>query len=284
MTIRKMIFKLIRPIFELFKKTPQSAHVMFAILEKINMIYCEHYLKLKSRSKIPSNNFNSDVFLICIAFNNSKLIKKQIQLFKKNVSPNHILVIADNSSSKEKRGEIEKICQDEKIIYLNLPKNPRKQVNLSHSLALNWVYYNFILKTQPFGFGFIDHDIFPLERINIKNKLEHYDVYGLKQERKNKNLSIWYLWAGFCFYKTSFMKMHHPNFSSVVISNWYDHVGLDTGGGNFEQIYKYNIAKVLFAECSNKNINLGELIDTWYHIGKASFISKHDLDKIIEQL
>ena len=229
MNPRKIILKIVRPFFELGRKNALSARIMYSILKKINDSYTKKYLERKITIDIPKDQFKDSVLLICVSFNNSDLIKKQIELFKKNASADHILIIADNSSVEQKRLEIREICERENIFYLDLPENPRKQANLNHSIALNWIYYNFVLNVTPLGFGFIDHDIFPLTEINIKSILREYDAYGLKMELQKKNISVWYLWAGFCFYQTSFISKFKPNFDSVSFSNKSNYLELDTG-------------------------------------------------------
>jgi hypothetical protein len=249
----------------------------------VNNIYNAFYLKKKINISFLNNLPKDNLWIVCVAFNNSILIKKQIESFRKNAGSEITLIIADNSSDKNKRDIIKIMCEQEKICYIDLPKNPRTQVNLNHSLSLNWIYYNIIKEEQPFAFGFIDHDIFPLSKIDIKEKLNTYDAYGLKQERNRDNIQAWYLWAGFCFYRTAYLNSFKPNFSSVVISNWKNGIGLDTGGGNFERIYKNSNIKVLFAK-KQIDSNGSEIIDNWMHIAKASFKNQNDIDNIIKKI
>ncbi|MFZ2038545.1 MAG: flippase [Minisyncoccia bacterium] len=282
--IRKIFLKLAWPFFKLGKKNYWSTSLIYYILEKINKLYLTSYLKKEVPIEIPTGKYKKDVLLICVSFNDPSLIQKQIELFKKNLSANHVLIIADNSSLLQKRIEIKEICKKENIYYLDLPKNPRRQANLSHSLALNWIYYNFVLKVEPFGFGFIDHDIFSTKNANIKNLLEKYDLYGLKQERQKNNFTAWYLWAGFCFYRYSYIKQFKPNFDSMLVSDGHNHLELDTGGGNYRIFYENSGGKVLFAKQDINRKNGEEIIDEWYHIGKASSKTKEEIDIVINSL
>jgi hypothetical protein len=276
-------FKKLRPLHEFIREKRWAGHIMLLVEDTMNNFISYLYVKRKIDISFLNNLPKNNLWIICVAFNNPILIKKQIESFRKNAGSEITLIIADNSSDKNKRDIIKTICEQEKICYIDLPKNPRTQASLSHSLSLNWIYYNIIKEEQPFAFGFIDHDIFPLSKIDIKEKLNTYDAYGLKQERNRDDIHTWYLWAGFCFYRTAYLNSFKPNFSSVAISNWKNSIGLDTGGGNFERVYKNSNIKVLFAK-KQIDSNGSEIIDNWMHIAKASFKNQNDIDNIIKKI
>jgi glycosyltransferase involved in cell wall biosynthesis len=278
------VFKKIRPLHEYIREhSVWLAHIMFLFEEKMNTTVNYFYLKKRSDVSCVKKLSRNAIWIFCVAFNNPPLIEKQIELFQKNSDENTILIIADNSSDTKKRTTIQHICEKGNVRYINLPKNPRTQPSLNHGLALNWLYYNVIKKEHPWAFGFIDHDIFPTRTIDIAGKLNDHDAYGLKIERKNGALSAWYLWPGFCFYQGNYFNNVKPNFSCVIISRWNGYVGLDTGGGNFEKIYKNNPGTILFAT-KKTSANGSEIIDDWFHVAKASFKKPEELYDIMTAL
>lgn len=283
---RKKILKTIRPIYELAKKNRVTANVMFFFLESINGIfsYLYNFKKPNFLYKVKDREFYTDkLVIISVAFNNVDLIRKQIELSSVYFSEDYIFVVADNSNNLLKRKELRNLCISRDVCYVDLPKNLRMQPSLSHGLALNWLFYNFIKPLQPGSFGFIDHDIFPLSKINILDKLKNVSFYGLKQERSNDYLNAWYLWAGFCFFKFSKLKNKKINFSPVVIFDWSGYFRLDTGGGNFKNIYKkIPISDCLFSNYKH-NKDDSEKIDEWLHLRKASFKSNKDLNSLLEK-
>ncbi len=246
--------------------------------------------RLRGRSIIPKilatqPSFTQMSLLISISFNNPILVEKQIHECKKYAPQNTQLIIADNSRDKKARRQIAALCAREQIIYIPLPKNHRQQPNLSHSSALNWVYYNFVCTVEPLNFGFIDHDIFPVEHITIADTLGQTPIYGLRQDRQSVDKKAWYLWAGFCFFRFAFVKTLPLNFSCIVLSDWQSFLGLDTGGGNFSVLYK-NIppTSVTFATQTLKTATRHEKIDGWWHLQKASFQTSTEINQSLSHV
>lgn len=285
--LRKKILKTIRPAYELAKKNRITANIMFSSLEFINGIfsYLYNFKKPNFLHNIKDAEFYADkLVIISVAFNNVDLIRKQIELSSVCFPADHIFVVADNSNNLLKRKEMRDLCVSSDVCYIDLPKNLRTQANLSHGLVLNWLFYSFIKTIKPYAFGFIDHDIFPLEKVNIKEKLNNFSFYGLQNKKDNDYLKAWYLWAGFCFFKLSELSNKKINFSSVVVSDWRGYLELDTGGGNFESVYKdIDANDVLFAKYSLGE-NGTEYIDEWQHISKASFKEAGDLLLLLNKL
>jgi hypothetical protein len=179
--------------------------------------------------------------IVSIAFNNEFLVEQQIRLIKKHLQDkNYTHIIADNSTDKEKRKRIQGICARYHIAYISLPFNPvykfLKKASYAHGMAMNWVYYNFIQYRRPAIFGFIDHDLFPIENYSVREQFEKYpnqDFFGVLRDRTQG----WYLWAGLCFYKFDKIKSYKINFNPYVYRGIY----LDTGGTNYVRMYsKYN--------------------------------------------
>ncbi len=271
---RKVLLKSIRPFYESAKKIKPLGHIMFSLLEmyneKISNDYCS--IQMNESDYIQCENNANRIDIISVAFNNEKVIEFQIEKTKKYLKGSYNFIVADNSNMQEKSEIIKEICKKNNISYFKLPQNPWKQANLNHSVALNWIYKNYVLKRKPEIFGFLDHDIFPEKEVMIEEKFNNGKLmYGRIQEKTStNNKNFWYLWAGFCFFKTDYILNKKVNFSSVILSGWNYYVELDTGGGNYKDIYSsINPKEVNGAAVYFKNEE--EHIDEWVHIGKTSF-------------
>lgn len=219
----------------------------------------------------------SEIDLVTIAYNNTHVLKHQIRKVKKNVIDKDLsYIIADNSDNLEKKLEIKDICDNENILYIEVPKPLDNSYKIggskSHSAALNWVYYRIIKERQPKFFGFLDHDIYPLKEVSIASYLADRPFFGKKDMRKDYS----YLWPGFCFFEFDYVKDLKLDFSPVKVGDSY----LDTGGGLWYELYSkvnmddFNLPKTI----QYPLINLGydypenvEFIDeSWFHSVNAS--------------
>ena len=208
---------------------------------------------------------------LVIAFEQPWALNWLLQMANKNVSDMTLLVF-DNSRNHSKRIEIEAICKKNKTRYLALPRNPTRHVNRSHGMAMTWIYHNVVRAINPRIFGFIDHDLIPVRKVSIADKLTDQPVYGLLNQNK---LGFWSLWAGYCFFAYAGTKGKPINFL-------YDFSrDLDTGGRNWNSLYRdldrrqLRIAvseNVSMTVPSIKNPRLVQFIDEhWLHIGGISY-------------
>lgn len=255
--------------------------------------------KIKSsyvESKFCSiNNNQKSLFLITVAFNDEILIQNQIERIKEYLKDdNYCHIIVDNSSVTAKRKAIATVCDKQNITYIPVPKIiscciSKISGGVSHGTAMNWAYYNIIHVMKPDYFGFIDHDLFPVENYHVMNKLCGQDMYGTLRNR----MKGWYIWAGFCFYKYAFIKDIQMNFLPKVFHGEY----FDTGGANYSLLYKdQDLNKLLFTSdttlrIQNSNTNIYQynqiyhndciqIIDNnWIHIVHASCIK----DKVLQK-
>lgn len=99
---------------------------------------------------------------------------------------------------------------------------------------MEWLCHGFITellkKIEPKVFGFIDHDLLPVKKINFNTSIKiQHGFYGLYRAKKG----YWNLWAGYCFY--SFNKV-----KSLPLNWLYDFsCYLDTGGRNWDPLYRF---------------------------------------------
>jgi len=191
---------------------------------------------------------SAHIDLITVAFNNEVIVEHQIRLVKKYCTDSsYTHIIADNSSSREKRKKIFDVCKKYSVAYISMPYNlarmlamlNRPSSSYSHGFALNWLYYNVVKVRQPYIFGFLDHDLFPLKPFSVADKLQRQELYGERRDRQ----TAWYLWAGFCFFLLDAVKSISLNFAPTKVGGVY----LDTGGANYQLLYKrYNMEQLQF--------------------------------------
>ena len=168
------------------------------------------------------------VDIVVITFNNLQILRHQARLIKKYLPGNYNYIVADNSSDKSIRKEIREFCIENNISYVSLPPNHLKR-SYSHATALNWVYYKIICPRRPDIFGYIDHDLFPISKVDITEKMSNQPIYGLLRERP----PYWYLFAGLCFFKFNFVEKKKIDFMPRKEAGIY----LDTGGSNWHSLY-----------------------------------------------
>lgn len=248
------------------------------------------------------------MYIITIAYNEENLIRKQIELVKrfvKDVDYHHVIV--DNSPQKGKRRLIRKICQENEVEYIPVPRYIDKLIStrlfwfgVSHGAALNWMFYKFLIYRKPECFALLDHDIFPIKDCNLTEALGDRDFYGVKRDRGTG----WYLWPGYSIFKLNVFSSKKVNFLPLM----YKGAFLDAGGGNYRVLYKdYDIKEVAFAADKTcrvvntegvKDVYHGDCIqyidDSWLHLingsnyarieGKEKVIAKviADMDKSIQ--
>ena len=230
----------------------------------------QQILGLRDNISVKSSN---ELEIVTIAFNNDDVIRHQIKLIRKNLLDNYRYTVADNSTDPGKRARIFNICKECDVPYIKLKPYSGLSPSVSHGMALNWIYRNYIRVKKPHFFGFIDHDIFPVTPHSIAAYLKESPVYGHMQQRALKGRDIWYLWAGFCFFDYDFVKNRKLDFTPTK--------GLDTGGRNWKSLYSHlNKYKIKVPQhryekfLPNNNISkvrdFYEYIGDWVHVFDAS--------------
>ena len=248
------------------------------LTEKRNSLYYQLYISFPHSHKfskrydefIDQTNYLINQNIICvIAFENPLVIDWLLRLATKNCNEFTILII-DNSRKNKLRSEIKKVCIKHQTHYFSLPYNPTRHPNRSHALAMGWVYYNIIVKIAPKYFGFIDHDMLTIAKVNFPS-INSQKCYGLINQVDNS----WFLWAGYSFFNYQLTKEYFFNFL-------YDFSRkLDTAGRLYDSIYKnikladFKGAKIYFAKIiidqKNQLDNITIIDDKWLHIGNISY-------------
>lgn len=201
------------------------------IKEFRNDFFCNQYIAKASLSPLPQEqfvSFKNKPVIGLVAFNVPQLIEWSLKVnmvYLKEVN----FMVFDNSSNLACRKEIQKICEERKVPYVSLPINVVKHPSRSHGLALSWIFNNVIKKMEPSFFGFIDHDLFALQEIDLVKMMSDAPFYGVLKESPWS----WNLWAGFSFYRYEAIKPYPLNFLNDRPN------GLDTGGRNWHVLYTH---------------------------------------------
>lgn len=168
--------------------------------------------------------------LVTIAFNDWQLLEWQTTLVARHI-PHAIHLVIDNSPDDGAANRNQCLCHNRGIHYFRLPPNPwtGRNPSRSHGLAMNWSWHHLLRPAQPSAFGFIDHDLLPLEPSDPFAQLASLPCWGDKRWAGSR----WFLWAGFCFYRWD--AVHHLPLDFGL--DWF--AGLDTGGANWEVLYRH---------------------------------------------
>jgi len=179
------------------------------------------------------------------------------------------LVVLDNSRNPARRAEVLQVCSDAGVPCLALPPNGTRHVNRSHGMALSWTWHNVIRPLQPEVFAFLDHDLLPLKRVSLRERIGDRPLFGLLRDREHG----WHLWAGYSVFRYDAVR-------GLVLNFLYDFSrDLDTGGRNWRPLYRhYNRAQLRFARRWIGPLSLGgetrqmEVIDDrWLHLGGVGY-------------
>ena len=208
---------------------------------------------------------------LVIAFEQPWALNWLLRMANRNVADMTVLVF-DNSRNESKRIEIEQVCKRNKAPYLALPPNSSRHVNRSHGMAMTWVYHNVVRAISPRIFGFIDHDLIPVRKASIADRIADQPLYGLVNVGK---FGFWSLWAGYSFFDYVVSKDKTINFL-------YDFSrDLDTGGRNWESLYRdldrRNLRFASFDYVSTKVPGIDEprkaqYVDgNWLHLGGMGY-------------
>jgi len=229
------------------------------------------FYNTKAETEINSGILDKNTLtIITIAFNSPQLFELQSKFLKKFIDCKFHYVIVDNSSNSKASKRIEDYCTKSKITYLKIPKTVYRDLDgsTSHGYALNWAYAQVVRRYRIKKFGFIDHDLYPIKKMNLDKVLDTYPIWGRKQYRGDR----WYVWPGLFFIDRRKIKK--------VKLNFLPDIGLDTGGSNWLIFFhKYKKEKIpamkhrvkYFRKTDgSKQNDAVEYIGDWLHIINTS--------------
>ena len=169
---------------------------------------------------------SAKLFVFVVAFNDVELVGLQNRALKKYMDDPYEYLVVDNSSKEDRSKKIKAYCLTNNLSYVRLPKNPGMDGSLSNGFALNWIYANLVQRFKPRSFGFMDHDLMPVEKISIEDHFSLGDSWGIISYHRtfhNLWLARFSWWAGCAFF-------HSAYFDSKGTPNFLPGWGMDTGG------------------------------------------------------
>lgn len=148
----------------------------------------------------------NQIDLFVIGFGRPDLLREQTRLLKKNLMDRFGLCVIDNTP-RPAHLHMEAVCRELKIGYLHAPGEKHM-----HHDALNFAAAH-AATIGSSHFGFLDHDVFPLRRTSLLDKIEPRGFYGVGQRHgPTGNL---YLWPGFCFFSSKWLDGRRLNFDGI---------------------------------------------------------------------
>lgn len=194
--------------------------------------------------------------LVAVAFNNPTILEEQIRLLTKNLTDTFQLTVGDNSPDESLRRRNQQVCEEAGVAYIELPSGPfQGNPSKSHVAALTWLYRNYLVPRNAPYVGTLDHDILPIRKTSILDRLRGRQVYGLLGENTHAAApeeDHWYLWPGFSFFETRHLTGESVDFMPVQAKR------LDTGGGNWALFAKLDRSLVTVADPRFEHVRPGD--------------------------
>lgn len=209
----------------------RAAPIQYAAKQLRNDAWLAVYKRRRPRALAPfleeTARFRRGNIALVVAFEQPWALDLLLRMAERNLTDTRLLVF-DNSRRAGAREEIQRVCRDRGAPYLPLPPNRTRHINRSHGMAMTWIFHNVVCAIQPRLFAFLDHDLVPLHRIALAQRLGEQPFFG----GLHASAWAWSLWAGYCVYDFPSVARHPLNFL-------YDFsLGLDTGGRNWAGLYR----------------------------------------------
>jgi hypothetical protein len=206
-----------------------------ALIELRKRIAHFQYLRTPSSSGPLALPVSPQLLFVTIAFNVPAVIAVQLEALKRFVTEDFRVVVVDNSTDSEARLQIAEICRRFGAAYVLAPVNPFswKNPSVSHAFALDWTCRWVLAEVNPEIVVFLDHDLFPVAPVSIRDALGPLTVRG---HRKGES-APWFLWPGL-------LMMRYRDVAGSRIS-FMPRGATDTGGSLWWTLYsKLSPAKV----------------------------------------
>ena len=146
-----------------------------------NVVRLAIYKKIRPKALTPflveTERFGDQPVALVIAFEQPWALDWLLRMAQRNLADSTVLVF-DNSRRDAARRDIERVCGNRGVPYLALPVNRTRHVNRSHGMAMTWIFHNVVRVLRPRLFAFIDHDLIPVRRSGISERLADQPFYG----------------------------------------------------------------------------------------------------------
>ncbi len=169
-----------------------------------------------------------DKLFISVAFNQPQLVRLQLESLRLFADPGYRVVVVDSSTRDDKRKEIRRACETFDALYLRGPWNLFSyfQGSLSHSSTLDWLWHGLLKSMKNSVVGFLDHDIFLIDRMDDSYFSRDYRATGRKELRAGK----WAFWPGLLVLPVS--ELAKPGITFMPYRE------LDSGGSLWLSLYR----------------------------------------------
>lgn len=192
-----------------------------------------------------------DTGIVVVTYNNSALLKRQIELLKRFCKDRFEIVIVDNSTEEEEAQKILYYASEAETLYMKTNASS-KNGSSSHAFAANLSYLK--LKDSYEYLFYLDHDCFPVKEFSVKEILsEKYLFAGIGQGKAKK-----YLWPGCFMFNNSKIQKELIDFSPN------GEYRLDTGGNIYKCIDSYPEAILYFNEVHEQNPEFNKSFYNFY--------------------
>ena len=181
-----------------------------------------------------------EIYITC--FDGLLYAKYQIKTLRYFMPEANIVIIDTNGNlNPEASKATEELCIAEKVSYIKLPHNKMQDVPCYSSklgVDMTWIFRNVVKHRQPKYFGYLDQDCFLIKPIwpYLKSYLDKKGMYGLSwqhPDRKDPDGNpYWLVHIMQNFFKYDFVKDIDLDFRPA------GHWGLDTGGCNYETLFR----------------------------------------------
>jgi hypothetical protein len=231
--------------------------------EVTNRLITEISVLKKEQSQLPvtiKENM-TDTAIIITCYNESRFIKKQVDLIRRFHNEQVDIIIVDNSTDSETVDQIKYYNKEMGCIYMKTNASS-KNGSESHSFSLNLSYH--IYKNDYKYIMYLDHDAFPTHEFSIKEMIGDNIITGMGQ-RKGE---IEYFWPGCVMWNNEAIDRNLIDFSCS-----HD-LGLDTGGLLYRVIEAYGKEKCPFLNekhVQNPNFNKS-MYDFYSEINDGMFL------------
>jgi len=217
-----------------------------------------------------TERFGNQPVALVTAFEQPWALDWQLRMAQRNLADAAVLVF-DNSRRAAARLEIEQVCRNRGVPYLALPVNRTRHVNRSHGMAMTWIFHNVVRAIRPRLFAFLDHDLIPVRKTELSERLADQPFYG----KLRASAWAWQLWAGYCLFDYSTVAGLPMNFLYDFSQK------LDTGARNWDCLYRnHDRERLRFA--SSRYVDVRDPVtgifqsmeivdDRWLHIGNIGY-------------
>lgn len=206
----------------------------------------------KHQEPIIMEENKNDTAIIITAYNESRFIKKQVDLIRRFHKDPVDIIIVDNSDDPSAVEQIKYYNKELGCLYLKTNASS-KNGSESHSFSLGLSYH--VFKNNYRFILYIDFDCFPIREFSIKEMLNDKIMTGVGQNKDG----IEYFWPGFVLFDNGVIDRNLIDFSCN-----HD-LRLDTGGNLHSVISTYGKDKCPFIpEIHVQNPNFNKSMYNFY--------------------